>query len=98
VAIADLFESVLASAGTSPRCVIAGNLVRADGWAHVLSASAPAGAFGCVIVPVEGSTGFRLPAVTRAYVEGFGIDGVLAGDRDVISDAAATDLETLLQP
>jgi hypothetical protein len=67
-----------------------------DAWAHVLSASALAGAYGCVVVPVQGMTGDRLPAVTRAYVDRMQVDGVLAGDRDVISNAAAGELRALL--
>jgi len=98
VRVAELFEAVLASTGVSPRCVIAANLVRADGFAHVLSATSMAGAFGCVVVPAEGPQGARLPAVTRQHVTGFGVDGILAGDHDVLADATGTDLLGLLQP
>jgi putative cell wall-binding protein len=97
VEVAGLFEQVLAASGVVPRCVIAANLLRADGYAHVLSASVMAGAFGCVVVAAEGPTGERLPAVTREYVEGFGIDGVLAGGTDVLSDAAGDELLALLR-
>jgi len=98
VRLAELFEAVLASTGVSPRCVIAANLVRADGFAHVLSATSMAGAFGCVVVPAEGPSGDRLPAVTRQHVSGFGVDGILAGDRDVLAEATGSDLSGLLQP
>jgi hypothetical protein len=70
--------------------------VRADGWAHVLSASPLAGAYGCVVVPVLGAAGDRLPSATRAYVSGMRVDAVLAGDRDVISSAVHRELGVLL--
>jgi hypothetical protein len=34
--------------------------------------------------------------VTRSYVQGIGVDAVLAGDVDVISREAAQDLQDLL--
>jgi putative cell wall-binding protein len=96
IEVADFFEASLAAEGVAPRCVIAANVMQPDAWAHVLSASALAGAYGCVVVPVQGMTGDRLPAVTRAYVDRMQVDGVLAGDRDVISNAAAGELRALL--
>ena len=98
VAIAEVFERVLTEGGASPGCVIAVNLLRADGYAHVLSASTLAGALGCVIVGAEGPTGARLPTVTADYLRGFEVDGVLAGGRDVLSDAAGQQLRELLSP
>jgi hypothetical protein len=97
VAVAELFDGLLAGAGVTPRCAIAANVVRADAYAFALSASSLAGAYGCVMVPVEGPAGERLPAVARGYVNRLRVDGVLAGDRDVISDAAAQDLLQLLR-
>jgi subtilisin family serine protease/putative cell wall-binding protein len=97
VGVAGLFEQVLAFSGLTPRCVIAADLLRADGYAHVLSASVLAGAFGCVIVGAGGFAGEQLPAATRDYVQGFGIDGVLAGGTDVVSDAAGDELLELLR-
>jgi putative cell wall-binding protein len=96
VALAEFFEEALAVEGVSPRCVVAVNVVRQDGWAHVLSASPLAGAYGCVVVPVQGPDGDRLPAVTRAYVSGLQVDAVLAGDQDVVSAAAGRELGVLL--
>jgi putative cell wall-binding protein len=96
IALAEFFEESLAVGGVSPRCVVAANVVRADGWAHVLSASPLAGAYGCVVVPVQGAAGDRLPAATRAYVSGMRVDAVLAGDRDVISSAVHRELGVLL--
>ena len=64
----------------------------------MLSATSMAGAFGCVVVPAEGPLGDRLPGVTREHVSGFGVDGILAGDRDVLADATGFDLRGLLQP
>ena len=98
VAIAKVFERVLTAGGASPGCVIAVNLLRGDGYAHVLSASTLAGALGCVVVGAEGPTGARLPTVTADYVRGFEVDGVLAGGRDVLSDAAGQQLRELLSP
>jgi hypothetical protein len=97
IAMAELFQRLLSESGASPRCLLAANLVRDDGFAHALSASTLAGAYGCVLVPVEGADGERLPAVTRGYVQHFGVDAVLAGDRDVISDVAQQDLQQLLR-
>ena len=97
IKIAQFFEDALAASGVSPRCVVGANVVRADGWAHVLSASPLAGAYGCVVVPFAGAAGDSLPPATREYVRGFGIDGVLAGDVDVMTDAAAAELQALLQ-
>ena len=97
IQIATYFEDALAGGGVSPRCVIGANIVRADGWAHVLSASPLAGAYGCVVVPFTGVAGDGLPTATRDYVRGFGIDGVLAGDVDVLTDPAAAALQALLK-
>ena len=97
VQVASLFESLLANSGVTPRCVLAVNLVRADGFTHVLAATAVAGAYGCVMVPVTGAAGDGLPPVTRDYVRGFGIDGVLVGGADLVSDRAGQDLLTLLR-
>jgi putative cell wall-binding protein len=96
IEIAKFFEESLAAEGASPRCVIAVNVTRPDGWTHALSASPLAGAYGCVLVPVQDPEANRLPSATRAYVDRMRVDGVLAGDRDLISNAAGAELRTLL--
>lgn len=97
IAIAEQFQRMLGDDGVQPRCVVAVNVVRDDGFAHALSASSLGGVYGCVMVPVDGAAGERLPVITRGYVDLLAVDGVVAGDVDVISDAAAQDLQQLLQ-
>lgn len=97
VEVASLFQRLLAAGDVSPFCVLGVNLVRSDGFVHVLAASLLSGAYGCVMVPVQGAAGERLPTVTRDYVRGLGIDGVLVGGTDLVSNAAAADLRALLR-
>ena len=96
IELAQLFGSLLERDAASVSCVVAVNVVRADGFAHALSASPLAGGYGCVMVPVDGAAGDRLPDATRIYVYGAGVDGIVVGDVDVVSEAAAQDLAELL--
>jgi hypothetical protein len=80
-----------------PGIVAAVNLRRADGFAHVLSASAIVGATGGVFVPVEGDAGDEIRADVQAYVCRFPADGVVVGASDVVSDATATLFDELLK-
>lgn len=96
IAVARLFTRALSQAGTAPQCVLTANLLRGDGYAHVLSSTALAGAYGCLVVPVDGAGGEGLPTVTREYVRGLGVDGVVIGEADLVGRRAADDLRALL--
>ncbi|MDP8970968.1 MAG: hypothetical protein M3N52_10835, partial [Actinomycetota bacterium] len=80
-----------------PAFAIATNVRRADAFAHVLSASSIAGAFGAVFVPVEGDAGTVITEPARQYADGLGIDGLVAGDADLIADATVIEVEGLLR-
>ena len=97
IAVSSFFEEVLAEAGANPPCVTAVNLIRADGYAHVLSATMLAGALACVFVPLGGQDGSYFPDVSKNYVAGFGVNGVLAGDADLITPASGDKLRALLR-
>ncbi|HWB72305.1 MAG TPA: S8 family serine peptidase, partial [Egibacteraceae bacterium] len=98
VAVASEFEAVLREVFDSqPAFAVAVNLRRADGFAHVLSATAISGAFSAVFVPVEGDAGTILTEPARQYATGLGVDGLAAGDADLIADATVAELEQLLQ-
>lgn len=79
-----------------PPLVVAVNLRRADGFAHVLSASSLVGSEGGVFVPVDGEGGTELGSPARDLVRGLGIDGVLAGGPDLLGDDTARVLADLL--
>lgn len=97
VEVSRFFESVLAEDGVAPGCVTAVNLIRADGYAHVLSASMLSGALACVFIPLGGQDGSFFPPEAQAYVAGIGVDGVLAGDVDLLRPEVADQLRSLLQ-
>jgi len=98
VAIATEMESLLQEhEGTRPGAVLAVNVRRTDGFAHALSASALSGSTGAVIVPVEGQTGTTLPQAAQDYVRGFGLNGILIGGADVVSEGVGRTLQTLLR-
>jgi subtilisin family serine protease/putative cell wall-binding protein len=98
IAVAAELEAIFAAVfDAPPTFAVATNVRRADGYAHVLSASVIAGAFGAVFVPVEGDDGSILNASTREYVTGFGIDGVVAGGADLVSRGVEDELLQLLR-
>ncbi|MGI8535083.1 MAG: S8 family serine peptidase [Mycobacteriales bacterium] len=97
VEVARFFEAMLADDGAAPGCVTAVNLIRADGYAHVLSASMLSGALACVFVPLGGLDGSYFPPESQTYVAGFGVDGVLAGDVDLLRPEVADQLRLLLR-
>jgi subtilisin family serine protease len=83
--------------GNRPPYAIAIDLDRADSYAHALSASVVAAGTYSVFVPVRGpAAGERL---TRATVTAFcrlGVDGLLAGDTDLLPDALGLQLQQVL--
>lgn len=98
IAIAQEMEQLITEFGDDPpQSVLAINVRRADGFAHALSASMLSGATAAVMVPVDSTNGSTLSDPVRAYVRGFGINGILMGGNDVISDAVGTELQTLLR-
>ncbi len=98
VAVAAEMERLLDEKfGIAPGVAVALNFRRRDGFAHVLSASALAGAFGGVFVPVEEDGGTVLTDDVQEHLCGLGIDGVLAGGSDVVADPAGVLLEQLLE-
>lgn len=98
VAVATEMEALLREQGDgAPGDVLAVNLRRADGFTHALSATALSGATGAVMVPVEGTNGQTLPEAAREYVRGIGVDGLLIGGTDVVSQGVGDELEALLR-
>lgn len=98
VAIAGELESLLQEHdGSRPGAVLAVNMRRADGFAHALSASVLSGSTGAVMVPVEGQAGTTLPQAAQDYVRGFGLNGILIGGADVVSEQVGRALQTLLR-
>jgi subtilisin family serine protease len=96
VAVAREVEAIFGRAGTQPRLALAANVSRDDGYAHALSASALAGVYSALYVPVLGNGGTVLTDVTVDYVRGLRIDAVLAGDVDVVAPTTGERLEALL--
>lgn len=98
IAIATEMETLLLDhEGDRPGAVLAVNIRRTDGFAHALSASALSGTTAAVMVPVEGQAGSTLPQATQDYVRGFGLNGILVGGQDVVSEATGRALQTLLR-
>jgi hypothetical protein len=74
------------------------NLRRADGFAHVLSASTAVGAFTGVFIAVEGDGGDRVPPSSASLACALNpIRGIVAGESDIVSDAAKQRLNDLLE-
>lgn len=89
----------------SARLVVAVNLERDDGYAHALSASVLAGAYGAVFASVTSPEGRQLsdPAslllddVLQKRRQPADLLGVLAGGADVVAESAAEELRTRLE-
>ena len=91
-------DDLNASAGITPLLAIGVNLRRADGYAHVLSASTAVGAFTGVFVAIEGDAGDAVPPSSVALACTLDpIRGVVAGERDIVSDATKDRLNALLE-
>jgi subtilisin family serine protease len=82
----DLFTAV---AGELPLQVLAVNLRRPDGFAHVLSASARLGQRSGVFLPVEGVGGTEIDDDAQRYLCRFPALGIIVGGGDVITTATA---------
>lgn len=80
-----------------PNVVAAVNLRRADGFAHVLSASMLVGAYAGVFVPVEGETGTEITPDAQSYVCRFPANGVVVGGGDLISAEISALFDQLLR-
>lgn len=80
-----------------PPIVAAVNMRRADGFAHVLSASMLIGAFAGVFLPVEGDGGTSISAGAQTYACRFPAAGVVVGAVDLISDDIAELFDALLK-
>lgn len=91
-------EDFRAENGVDPTLAIGVNLRRDGGFAHVLSASAAIGAFSGVYLPVEGVTGDDVPAAVVPFACSFEpFRGIIAGDVDVVNEAAKERLNALLE-
>lgn len=97
VEVAREVEAIFARAGMQPRFAIAVNVSRPDAFTHALAASGIVGAFSGVFVPVLGEDGDLLSGVVEDYVRGLGIDGIVVGGTDAISERAQDRLEALLE-
>jgi subtilisin family serine protease len=99
VAVASRFVTDLrADSGTTPVLAIGVNLRRSDGFADVLSASAAIGAFSGVFLPVEGEAGDNVPGSVVALACSLDpVRGIVAGERDIVSDLAKQRLNALLE-
>lgn len=98
IEVAREVEGLLAEVNATPPAVaVATNVRRADGYAHVLSASAITGRYSGVFVPVDGEDGGDFTVAAQEYVTGFGVTGVVAGDVDLVSERSAERLGRLLR-
>ena len=97
IAVASEMEDLFAeSFGELPQQVVAVNLRRADGFAHVLSASARVGQRSGVFLPVEGAGGTEIDEDAQRYLCRFPAFAVIAGGTDLISPATATTMLDLM--
>ena len=80
-----------------PNIVVGVNLRRADGFAHVLSASTLAGSVAGVFLPIEGEGGTEIDEAAQFYACRFPAFGVVIGGSDVVADATATLMDELMR-
>ena len=78
-----------------PANALAVNIRRDDAYAHVLSATAALAAVGGLLIPVEGEDGTIVTQQTQDYVTGLGLDIILMGGSDLLSDQAGALLADL---
>lgn len=91
-------DDLVADLGEGPLFAIGVNVRRADGFAHVLSASAISGAGAGVYLPVEGEGGGQVPSSVPAFACSLDpVRGVVAGDGDLISEPTKARLNDLLE-
>jgi putative cell wall-binding protein len=97
IEVAKRLELILGLFGVGVGRVVAVNLRRGDGFAHVLSATALVGSVPGVFLPIEGDGGTSVPSATASYACTLDPDvGIVAGGVDVIADATKQQLEQLL--
>ena len=84
--------------GFDPLYAVAVNLRRADGFAHVLSASSIPAAGSGIFLPLEGLKGETVAAGTKSLA--CAIDpylGIVAGEPDIVTDASKDKLDDQLE-
>jgi putative cell wall-binding protein len=97
IAVAQRIQDELDQIGLGVVRVVAVNLRRADGFAHVLAATALVGSGLGVFLPIEGDGGTSIPSVTSAYAcQADPIYGIVIGGPDVIADSTKDQLGNLL--
>lgn len=76
-----------AEVGFDPISVVAVNVRRADGFAHVLSASDVVGSQSGILLPIEGEAGDVLPAGSRALACSLDPQrAIVAGGKDLVAE------------
>lgn len=96
VSVARAMEELLRESGRDPGAVLAVNVDRDDGFAHVLSATMIVGTTAAVLVPVRGAGGDVLTTPAIEYVRGKQLDAVIVGGLDLVTDEVAGQLQVLL--
>lgn len=98
-AVANRFvEDLWTDTGITPLLAVGVNVRRADGFAHVLSASTAVGAFTGVFISVEGEVGDSVPASSVALACTLEpLRGLVAGEPDIVSEATKDRLNALLE-
>lgn len=96
VRVAAEIERLYDGVGLSLASVVALNLTRDDGWNYGLSAAPFVAVVPSVFLPLIGDDGSELSDPTVEYFQGFGLDVVVNGDVDIVSDAAADGMSSLL--
>ncbi|WP_370324901.1 S8 family serine peptidase [Euzebya sp.] len=98
VAVSAAVEELLSETALGrPQTALAVNVRRADAYAHVLSATVPAGAATGVFIPVEGDAGDVVSDQAVGYARGLGLPLAIMGGTDVIVPDTATALEALVE-
>jgi subtilisin family serine protease len=99
VEVAKQFASDLqATQQVDPLLTIGVNLRRDDGFTHVLSASAAAGALAGVFLPIDGTGGTTVPGPTVTYACTLSpVRAMVVGEEDVVADTAKQRLNDLLE-
>jgi subtilisin family serine protease len=104
VAVATEFERLFSEQFESffgepavPNVVAAVNVRRADGFAHVLSATALVGEYAGVFVPVEGDGGTSIQLDAQQYACRFPAAGFVMGGTDVIDADTASLFDDVLR-
>lgn len=97
VAVSAELERRIRAAGEAVTEGIVVNLDRADGYAHVLSATVLAAQRDSVLVGVRLAAGTTIPPSTIDYACGRGVGTLLAGDTDLLPDSAGATVARLFR-